>query len=85
MMKRKYLLILLMLAGLFSFADEVQFSMSAPSIVTVGEQFSLTLSLNAKGDDLRMPEINNFDILIGPECFVEPQHSNNQRPHNPNS
>jgi hypothetical protein len=66
MMKRKYLLILLMLAGLFSFADEVQFSMSAPSIVTVGEQFSLTLSLNAKGDDLRMPEINNFDVLMGP-------------------
>lgn len=65
-MKRKYLLLILMLAGLFSFADEVQFSMSAPSIVTVGEQFSLTLSLNAKGDDLRMPEINNFDILMGP-------------------
>ena len=47
-------------------ADEVKFSMSAPSIVTLGEQFSLTLSLNAKGDDLRMPTLSNFTILYGP-------------------
>ncbi|MBN1925784.1 MAG: protein BatD [Prolixibacteraceae bacterium] len=65
-MYKKFVLILFMLAGIASFADEVKFSMSAPEIVAVGEQFSLTLTLNDKGEDLRMPEIPNFDILMGP-------------------
>lgn len=65
-MIKQYLFILIMFAGLATMADEVQFTMSAPGIVTLGEQFSLTLSLNAKGEDLRMPELDNFDILMGP-------------------
>jgi hypothetical protein len=40
--------------------------MSAPDMVSAGEQFSLTLSLNAEGEDLRMPDLPNFDILMGP-------------------
>jgi hypothetical protein len=65
-MNRKILLIILLLIGLNSMADDVKFTMSAPDIVSVGEQFSLTLSLNASGEDLRMPNISNFDILMGP-------------------
>jgi hypothetical protein len=65
-MNRKIVFIILLLIGLNSFADDVKFSMSAPDIVTTGEQFSLTLSLNASGEDLRMPDISNFDILMGP-------------------
>ena len=47
-------------------ADEVKFTMSAPSIVTLGEQFSLTLSINEQGEELRMPTLDNFDVLYGP-------------------
>jgi hypothetical protein len=65
-MNRKIALIFLLLIGLNSLADEVKFTMSAPEIVSTGDQFSLTLSLNADGDDLRMPQISNFDILMGP-------------------
>jgi len=66
-MNRKILLIMFLLVGLNSWADEVKFTMSAPEIVTVGEQFSLTLSFNSSGgEDLRMPDLSNFDILMGP-------------------
>jgi hypothetical protein len=54
------------LIALGAFAEEAKFTMSAPGIVNIGEQFSLTLSLNTSGDDLRMPEIENFDVLMGP-------------------
>ena len=65
-MIRRILLILLLFTGLTSMADEINFNMSAPSIVSVGDQFSLTLVLNAKGENLRMPNIDGFDILMGP-------------------
>lgn len=65
-MIKRILFILLFIASVATFADETKFTMSAPGIVNVGEQFSLTLSLNAKGEDLKMPEIENFDILMGP-------------------
>jgi hypothetical protein len=65
-MNRKIVLILFLLIGIKSFAEDVRFTMSAPNIVPVGEQFGLTLSLNAKGEDLKMPEMENFDVLMGP-------------------
>jgi hypothetical protein len=68
-MNRKILLIFLLLIGLNTLADDIRFTMSAPDMVSVGDQFSLTLSLNAEGEDLRMPEISNFDILMGPSSM----------------
>jgi hypothetical protein len=47
-------------------AQDVRFSMSAPDMVSAGEQFSLTLSLNAEGENLQMADLPNFDILMGP-------------------
>jgi hypothetical protein len=61
-----FALIALVLASFTTKADDVKFTMSAPSIVSIGEQFSLTLSLNAKGEDLRMPSLDNFELLMGP-------------------
>lgn len=60
------ILVILLFSGLSLWAEEPSFAMSAPGIVKVGEQFSLTLSLNAKGEDLRMPSLDNFTILMGP-------------------
>lgn len=48
-------------------ADEpVRFSASAPSTVIVDKPFQLVYTVNATGKDLRVPEINNFEILAGP-------------------
>ncbi len=70
-MIRKLLIIFSILwIALQANADDVRFKMSAPSIVTLGEQFSLTLQLNAKGDNLRMASIDNFDVLYGPTRSV---------------
>lgn len=65
-MIKKIVFIISFLVSLVSLADETNFTMSAPQIVSVGEQFSLSLSLNAKGEDLRMPELTGFDLLMGP-------------------
>jgi len=59
-------LLVIMFTGFNLLAEEPVFNMSAPTIVKVGEQFSLTLSLNAQGEDLRMPSLDNFTILMGP-------------------
>ncbi|MDA3930123.1 MAG: BatD family protein [Prolixibacteraceae bacterium] len=65
-MVKKLLVILLLFIGIRTFAEDTKFTMKAPGIVSAGDQFSLTLMLNAKGEDLRMPKIENFDILMGP-------------------
>jgi hypothetical protein len=58
-----YLLIFFWITGQ---ADQVQFEMSAPNAVEVGQQFRLTFSLNERGSNLRIPDLSNFDILMGP-------------------
>jgi hypothetical protein len=65
-MNRKIVLLFILFLSLNAMAGEVRFTMSAPDMVSVGEQFSLSLSLNAEGNDLKMPDMPNFDILMGP-------------------
>ncbi|HKK82293.1 MAG TPA: BatD family protein [Prolixibacteraceae bacterium] len=65
-MIKRILFIIFTLATLTSIAQDTKFTMSAPSIVSIGEQFSLTLTLNAKGKDAKLPELGNFEILMGP-------------------
>ncbi|MDR3651944.1 MAG: BatD family protein [Paludibacter sp.] len=69
-MKRKIILLslsLLFLNSMIARADEpVRFSASAPSTVVLDKPFQLVYSVNASGKDLRVPEINNFDVLAGP-------------------
>ncbi|MFA9390847.1 MAG: BatD family protein [Prolixibacteraceae bacterium] len=65
-MIQRFLIILFLFTGFYSLADEVSFTMSAPGIVSIGDQFSLTLMLNEKGENLRLPELDNFDLLMGP-------------------
>jgi hypothetical protein len=67
-MKRNiFLLSLLMLSTLITWADEpVRFTASAPSTVIMDRPFQLVYSVNDNGRDLRVPEIANFDVLAGP-------------------
>lgn len=63
---RKLTGIILLLFSLNVAADEVELTMSAPAIVNLGDQFSLTIMANAQGENLRLPELENFDLLMGP-------------------
>lgn len=47
-------------------AQNVEFKASAPSVVAVGEQFRLAYSLNKEGTNLKIPDLNGFDLLMGP-------------------
>ena len=47
-------------------AQEVTIQAYAPNLVEVGEQFSLSFTLNAKPTEFNSPSITDFEILAGP-------------------
>lgn len=55
-----------MLVGLVAMADSTQFVMEGPEVVAMGEQFRLGFTLNERGTDLQLPDLSNFDLLMGP-------------------
>lgn len=55
-----------MFAGYLAMADSVQFIMEGPEAVATGEQFRLGFTLNERGTDLQLPDLSNFDVLMGP-------------------
>jgi hypothetical protein len=66
MIRRFKLLILMMFVGFFAIADNIQFTMEGPDAVAVGEQFRLSFTLNESGSNLTLPDLSNFDVLMGP-------------------
>lgn len=62
-------------------AEEIVFTATAPSKVILGQQFRLTYTLNAETKDLRIPEITDFEVLMGPTTAFSTQTSivNGQR------
>ena len=60
------ILIVFMFAGLFAMADNVEFVMEGPDVVAMGEQFRLGFTVNDRGTDLQLPDLSNFDVLMGP-------------------
>ena len=65
---KKIGLILFFLVGsmLTLLADEVEFTVQAPSRVVVGQQFRLVYTVNQEAKDLRVPEMPHFEVLMGP-------------------
>lgn len=55
-----------MLIGYLAVADNVRFTMEGPEVVEAGEQFRLGFTLNERGTDLQLPDLSNFDVLMGP-------------------
>ena len=47
-------------------AEKITFTMEAPQVVELGEQFRLAFSVNAKGQNLKLPDLSDFDVLMGP-------------------
>ena len=64
-MRQNGLIILLFFTSL-AYAQNVEFKASAPSVVAVGEQFKLEYTLNKEGDNLKVPTLEGFDLLMGP-------------------
>lgn len=65
-MKKFYLFLLIVCMGFRGFTEPVRFTMEAPKIVELGEQFRLAFSLNAQGKNLKLPQLDDFDVLMGP-------------------
>ncbi|HBL77625.1 MAG TPA: hypothetical protein DD458_20530 [Prolixibacteraceae bacterium] len=66
MIRKIILLLAFALTTAGSFAESTQFTMSAPNVVRSGEQFRLSFTLNDSGSDLQLPDLSNFEILMGP-------------------
>lgn len=66
MRKLVFLFVLILATVGITHADNVSFKASAPAAVVMGEQFRLTFVINAEGKDLRVPEMSDFDVLMGP-------------------
>lgn len=67
-MNRLLLLLSILLISLSSHlsAQEVNFSVKAPSRVAEGQRFSITFVANADIDGFKAPSFNNFQLLSGP-------------------
>ena len=63
-MKRVFLLIILFFICNIIYAEKVEFTASAPKVVALGEQFSLTFSINERGKNLQVPQFENFHLLM---------------------
>lgn len=62
-----FLFTLVVMAGLARLnAQEIEFKAIAPEAVVMGQQFRLTYSVNAEAKDLRVQELPDFDVLMGP-------------------
>lgn len=66
MRKLIFLFVLMLTVGGAVKADDVVFKASAPNAVVMGEQFRLTFTVNAEGKDLRVQEMPDFEVLMGP-------------------
>lgn len=66
MIRKIKILLILLFAGYAAMADSTQFTMEGPEVVALGEQFRLSFTLNESGSDLQLPDLSNFDVLMGP-------------------
>jgi len=64
--KLKYLTFALIFALQGWAAEKVVFTMEAPQVVELGEQFRLAFSVNAKGQNIKLPDLADFEVLMGP-------------------
>ena len=68
MRRLAFLFVLFLTVGVMSKAADVTFKAVAPNAVVMGQQFRLAYTVNAeaKASDLRVPELPDFDVLMGP-------------------
>jgi len=59
-------MVILLMGNIAITVAQVTFKATAPASVVQGEQFRLSYVLNKEGQDLRLPDMPDFDILFGP-------------------
>ncbi|MCD8194408.1 MAG: BatD family protein, partial [Tannerellaceae bacterium] len=66
-MKKLVFFLALFLAGGFAVSAQNNTIKASPQqAVAMGEQFRLSYTINAEAKDLRIPELADFDVLMGP-------------------
>src|SRR6056297_4334721 len=63
---KRWFVIILLLMGKCSVAQDVSITASAPGVVEMGQRFRLTYTVNTQADQFLPPDINDFSILAGP-------------------
>ncbi|HAH26101.1 MAG TPA: hypothetical protein DCL77_20460 [Prolixibacteraceae bacterium] len=66
MIRKIKILLILLFVAYGAIADNIHFTMEGPDAVAVGDQFRLSFTLNESGSDLQLPDLSNFDLLMGP-------------------
>ena len=66
MLKKLLILIIVLFTGLHGISQDVNFTMSAPNVISVGQQFRLSFTTNKEGENLKLPDLSAFNVLIGP-------------------
>jgi hypothetical protein len=66
MLRKIYIIIGFLLPAFLATAQDATLGMSAPNAVSVGDQFRLTFTLNQRGENLQLPDLSMFDVLMGP-------------------
>lgn len=66
MLRKIYIIIGFLLPAFLATAQDATLGMSAPNAVSVGDQFRLTFTLNQRGENLQLPDLGMFDVLMGP-------------------
>ncbi|WP_439185721.1 BatD family protein [Carboxylicivirga taeanensis] len=59
-------ILLLVATGIAVKAQDISFTARAQSAVVVGDKFQLVYTLNKEGSDIRLPSLQDFQILMGP-------------------
>ncbi len=65
-MKKSFSILFLLFISFMVHAEEVRLTASAPKVVSMGEQFRLTFTLNKKADQFFQPDLADFTVLMGP-------------------
>lgn len=63
---KRWFVIILILMGHYSLAQDVSFNASAPNVVETSQQFRLIYTVNAQAENFLAPDISDFTILAGP-------------------
>ena len=66
MIRKIKILLIFLFVGYSAMADNTQFVMEGPEVIAMGEQFRLSFTLNESGSDLQLPDLSNFEVLMGP-------------------
>ncbi|WP_044084858.1 BatD family protein [Marinilabilia salmonicolor] len=63
---KSYILFILLLIPLALPAQDVEFKATGPNSVEEGRRFQLIYRVNKAGNNLLLPELDNFNVLMGP-------------------